>query len=85
MTTRAIAEIIAKLLGDVFTGIQASNLYTYVWEGIVSLTDLSFNKQSLNPFLGDFRIVSSQLDNVRNEMGVVSIFYLGDYHPPPDS
>ncbi len=64
MTTKAVADIISQLLGGIFVGIESVNLRASVWEGLVSLTDLSLNKQNLNPYMGDFRIISSHIEQV---------------------
>lgn len=64
MATKAVADLIARVLGKVFTGIDADNIFASVWGGLVLLSDVALNKSDLNPFLGDIQVVSSHIEQV---------------------
>ncbi len=64
MSLRPIADLIAKQLSGIFSGIDTDNIQSSIWDGTLELTDLMLNKSRLNPKLGSVRILSSHVDKV---------------------
>ena len=64
MAAKAVANLIAQQLSGIFSGIDADNIQSSIWAGVLELCDLTLNKTALNPKLGSVRILSSQIEKV---------------------